>query len=89
MQTNCTRCGKDDELRLGICFDCADTGESNAASRSVIQHLSKAVRNATQRKWEYAWYDLTWAWQRANRSGDYKAGGYFDKKHPGWSNPTS
>jgi hypothetical protein len=70
----CIGCGKDDELRLGFCWDCASEGEARAARRSVLQHLAKALSHIGQTNFRY---DIKWAWERLTRTGDYAPGGYF------------
>jgi hypothetical protein len=81
----CTVCGTDDDdLRFGVCYDCADRGEREAAHRTVIKHIYKAFINLRHRKWRYAWYDITWAWQRLTKTGDYAKGGYFDWAQSDW-----
>lgn len=80
----CHGCGKDDELRLGFCFDCASSGEARAAKRTVVQHIAKAATLLPKRKWEFAWFEATWAWQRLWRIGDYADGGTFDREGYDW-----
>lgn len=80
----CTGCGKDDELRLGFCWDCANGGEARAAKRIVRQHLAKAWRNVRQGRWANVRYDLKWAFERLTRTGDYAADGYFDSQGHAW-----
>lgn len=82
----CKGCGKNEELRMGFCFDCASSGEERAAKRKVYQHLLKAWNNA----WlghKHTWkskIDLSWAWQRLTRTGDYAQGGTFDWEGYNW-----
>lgn len=80
----CRGCKSDTELRLGYCFDCASIGEERAAKRTVLQHLNKMRKNLLQHKWKYAQYDLSWAWQRLTRTGDYSDGGTFDWEKYNW-----
>jgi hypothetical protein len=80
----CSECGRHEELRLGYCFECASNGEARAARRTVAQHLGKAVEHLLGGQRTYAWYDVTWAWQRLTRTGDYRPGGYFDLVGHGW-----
>ena len=84
---NCTSCKKEDELRFGVCFSCASSGESKAANRTVFQHLKTAIKNAQAKQYEYAGYDLKWAWQRLTRTGDYSKDGYFDSEGHNWRKP--
>ena len=72
----CDYCGKDDELRLGCCWDCASAGEAKAAKRSVIQHIGSMFRNLRKRNGN-AKYDFKWAWERMTKTGDYAPNGYF------------
>lgn len=74
----CRGCGRAEELRLGWCFDCSNKGERRAACRSVLQHLMKAALNLCLLRFKYVGYDLSWAWQRLTRTGDYAKDGYFD-----------
>ncbi len=76
----CVGCGRDEELRGGWCFDCATMGERKAANMTVWQHLAMAFANARQRRFDYATFDLRWAWQRLTRTGDYRRGGYFERE---------
>ena len=72
----CHGCGKDEELRLGFCFDCASAGEERAARRTVLQHLAKGFRHL----WigsDNARFDFRWAWERFTRTGDYARNGEF------------
>lgn len=75
----CRSCGRDRELRLGFCFDCASAGEARAAKRTVRQHLVKALVHWRRRDWWKARYDLRWAWERFTMTGDYAKGGYFEE----------
>lgn len=76
----CICCGHfEDDLRGGICFDCATAGEIKALKRTVLQHLAKAVRNIWRGSWMAARIDLMWAWERLTRTGDYRPGGYADR----------
>lgn len=75
----CKGCGSNTELRLGFCFVCASKGEQRSAQRTVRQHLRKAMHNARIKRWDYVRYDLSWAWQRLTRTGDYAKRGYFEE----------
>jgi hypothetical protein len=77
----CIGCGQDDELRMGFCFDCASTGELRAARRTVAQHLGTALRHLRERRPDLARFDLSWAWQRLTRTGDYTPRGYFEREY--------
>lgn len=83
-KTTCQACGRAEELRFGVCFDCANDGELRAARRSAFSHLKMAIVWLGRRNPEYAWFDLTWAWQRLAETGDYAPGGYFDWGQPEW-----
>jgi hypothetical protein len=84
----CSRCGTVEELRLGVCFDCAEAGEAHAARRSVAMHLLTAVKNVGRRRLDYSRFDLTWAWQRLTRTGDYASGGTFEREYGVEGGPT-
>jgi len=72
----CKGCGKDAELRLGFCFDCATAGEERAARRNVVQHLMKGLQNLWLRNGN-ARFDFKWAWERLTRTGNYAPNGEF------------
>lgn len=76
----CAGCGNDDELRLGYCWDCASSGEARAAKRTVVQHIAAMFRNLRKGS-DNAKYDFKWAWERLTRTGDYAAGGYFERNN--------
>jgi hypothetical protein len=80
----CKICKRDEELRLDVCFDCANDGERVAANRTVLQHVKKAIANTFKRQFEFAKYDISWAWQRLRKKGDYSEGGYFDNQGHDW-----
>lgn len=84
---HCKKCQRflEGDLVAGFCFDCAHLGESEAARRTVLQHLRKSLSGSwrTRPRWE-RWHDLTWAWQRLTRTGDYSKGGTFDWEGYDW-----
>lgn len=80
----CSSCGRYDELRMRVCFDCAHKAESVAAKRTVVGHVMRAIANALRGEFEYSRYDLSWARQRMLRCGDYANGGYFDEQGHDW-----
>lgn len=84
LTTICKGCGREDELRRGFCWDCANNGERKAACRTVLQHMGKALVNARLGRWDYMRCDLKWAISRVFRIGNYKTGGYFDKEGHPW-----
>jgi hypothetical protein len=73
-----------DDVRFDACFDCASTGEERAAKRTTLQHLAKFWENIRHGNYEYSRYDLSWAWQRLTRTGDYARGGVFDREGYDW-----
>ena len=70
----CKGCGRDDELRMGYCFDCATEGDLRLGRRSVLQHLAKAASHALRGYWLDARIDVKCAWERLTRSGEYAPG---------------
>ncbi len=80
----CKICNKSNDLRAGVCFDCASTAEHRAATRNVLQHLRKSIDHFKIKQFTDARICFMWALERATNSGDYKKGGYFDKEYPGW-----
>lgn len=85
----CKGCGKDEELRLGYCFDCATSGEERAAKRSVEEHLRNGLKNLKEGKNENGRYDFEWALERLTLTGHYADGGIFDQEGYKWRKPTS
>lgn len=83
--TKCAKCGREEELRLGYCFNCVSEGERRAAKRTVWQHFLKGLSKLHQPKrlWQIR-YDWQWAWERLTRTGDYAPGGVFDKEGYDW-----
>lgn len=79
----CRYCLRDsgNDIRMGCCFQCANAGELRAARRTVLQHLRQAVHNLSNLRFEDAWFEVVWAWQRVTLTGDYKRGGYFEQEH--------
>lgn len=80
----CACCERDEELRMGVCFDCASAGEERAAKRTVVQHLRRALENLLSGKTGNARFDLQWAWERLTGTGDYARGGTFDREGYRW-----
>jgi len=81
----CRACGgaqvSTNDLRGGVCWDCADAGERRAAMRTVLEHILSASVNVRRRYWFGAKCDITWAWQRLTRTGYYKPGGIFERDY--------
>lgn len=82
--SQCKRCLKLDDCRLGFCFDCASTGEQRLARRSVFQHIGTGIKHCWTRQWEYARFDFGYAWQRWTRTGAYADGGTWDQEGYNW-----
>lgn len=80
MDQKCIKCGSRDELRFGICFDCASSGEGLAARRSVAEHICQGICNLVAGSPNYK-IDFAWAWERFTCTGDYKPGGTFERQH--------
>jgi hypothetical protein len=71
----CRVCKRDDEdLRMGVCFDCATTGDIRLGSRSVLQHLAHGVSALFRGACWMARMDFKCAWERLRRTGDYAPG---------------
>lgn len=84
----CASCGREvDERRFNVCWDCACSGEERAAKRTSWQHVHTGLWHVWTRQWLYAKFDLTWAWQRLTRTGDYRTGGTFDRAGYAWRRP--
>lgn len=76
----CKGCKKNDDLRFGWCFDCTSKGEKRAASRGVIEHIIKGLKNISTGSLNFK-YDFKWAWQRLTKTGDYSRFGYFEREY--------
>lgn len=83
-RTVCRGCGKEEELRLGYCFDCASKGEERAAKRTVEEHLKHALMKLEKGFREDAKYDICWALERLTETGDYAQVGTFDREGYNW-----
>lgn len=84
-ELRCQRCGAIDELRMGVCFDCASRCEKRRAMEPWYSHLLRAFRHLLKRRcWWKARLDLKWAKQSLTQTGDFKPGGYLDREYPGW-----
>jgi hypothetical protein len=81
----CRICNSDSDTRMGVCFDCATSAERIASKRTVFGHLRHAVKNLIDRNWLFARFDLSWAWQRFTRTGDYASDGAFAEYE--WERP--
>ena len=84
--SRCRKCGRDEELRGGFCFDCATAGEIRSAKRTVFQHIGNAIHNICigNRHWLT---EFQWAWERMTKTGDYSKDGYFDSQGIDWRQP--
>lgn len=92
----CKKCGRDEETRIGYCFDCASAGDERMAKLTVTQHTKKAVeylrrsRNKAvpqDMRDEFQWRANThfhWAYERLSRTGAYARGGTFDREGYKW-----
>lgn len=71
----CTVCGcGDDDLRMGVCFDCATDGDIRLAKRSTLQHWRHGVASVFQCVWWRARMDFKMGWERIWRTGEYAPG---------------
>jgi NMD protein affecting ribosome stability and mRNA decay len=62
---SCQVCGSgDDDLRMGVCFDCATEGDIRLAKKSTLQHWAHGVASIFQGVW----------WERIWRTGEYAPG---------------
>lgn len=86
MSETCTECGNADDLRGGICFDCASKAERQAASRTAEQHIQRGLDTLASGDAAVARIYFAWALERLTGTGDYAPGGTFDAEYPGWRN---
>ena len=84
MNVPCRVCGHIDDLRMGVCFDCASAAEERASKRTVIQHLAHGFKYLVKRDWITARICFSWAYERATKTGDYKRGGTFESEYGGY-----
>lgn len=71
----CRVCGSgDDDLRMGVCFDCATAGDLRLGRRSTLQHWTHGVGSLAQGIWWRARMDFKMGWERLTRSGEYAPG---------------
>lgn len=72
----CKRCGKDEDLRFGYCFDCATEGDLRLGRRSILEHWWHAVSKA--RDWWTFKTDIKLGFERMFRRGEYAPGGEWE-----------
>lgn len=78
----CVSCGRDEELRMGVCWECANDGERTAAARSVFGHIGHAISRMARGRFDFGTKtDLQWAWERLTGTGDYAPGGSFERDY--------
>lgn len=65
---------KTDDLRGGVCFDCATEGDIRLAKRSTLQHWTHALGAAFHGVWWMAKMDVRMGWERIWRTGEYAPG---------------
>lgn len=70
----CVKCQREDDLRLGYCFDCATEGDLRLGRRSVMQHWRHGIGSLLQGVWWRARIDFRCGWERMWRTGDYAPG---------------
>lgn len=72
---SCSVCGSgDDDLRVGVCFDCAAAGDIRLAKRSTFQHWKHGVGSILHGVWWRASMDFRMGWERIWRTGEYAKG---------------
>lgn len=67
----CRKCGREDELRFGYCFECASEGDMRLGKRTVVQHLVHSLKWLRKGDWQYFKIDVKCAWERLTRTGHY------------------
>jgi len=71
----CRVCGDPtNDLRMGVCFDCATEGDIRLAKRSTIQHWIHGFKALCYRDWVIAKMDFRIGWERIWRTGEYAPG---------------
>lgn len=75
----CIKCGNDDELRFGVCFDCATEGDLRLGRRTTLQHWRHGIGSLLQGVWWRARIDFRCGWERIRRTGDYAPGRDWSK----------
>lgn len=71
----CRVCNIDtDDLRGGVCFDCATEGDIRLARRSTLQHWLHGLSALFGGVWWMAKMDFRMGWERVRRSGEYAPG---------------
>ena len=70
----------------GWCSDCWRKGAVEDIRTGALNRLWEAMKHCWMGDRHRAAYDLQMAWERATNTGDYRPGGYFDTRYPGWRN---
>lgn len=63
-----------DDLRGGVCFDCATEGDLRLARRSALQHWLHGLEALLSGVWWMARMDFRMGWERIRRTGEYAPG---------------
>lgn len=66
--------GCTDDLRFGVCFDCATEGDIRLGKRSTLSHWLHGIGHTLTGPWWKARTDFKCGWERIRRSGDYAPG---------------
>lgn len=76
--TICIGCGRDEDTRMGFCFDRVTAAEERALKRSVLQHIGKGFQHLVRKDFISARIAFMWAWERLTGTGDYAPKGPRD-----------
>ena len=75
----CIVCGASDDLRGGVCFDCATDGDIRLAKKSTLQHWAHGVYSCFCGVWWRARMDFRMGWERIWRTGEYAPGREWER----------
>jgi hypothetical protein len=70
----CSYCGKEEETRLGACWECATEGDIRLAKRGFLEHWFRAAVHLLLGARDLAKLDFKLGWHRIWRTGEYAPG---------------
>ena len=80
----CHHRGNEAGYHYGHCDHCRETDDFSIATMKAGEHLRWAIKDVVKGKFAAALHQLVWAFTRATDTGEFRHGGYFDQRFPGW-----
>ena len=80
----CPHRGHEAGYHYGHCHICREQDDLSIATTSASKHLRYALHDLAHGQFHAALHQFVWAFTRATNTGEYRHGGYFDGRFPGW-----